>query len=96
MKVRSAVLREMGAARPYADSRPLEIAEGKLIPTLMKKNLSPRELVSELFLRCFGRTPSEQELVKLETHMGVAEEQPKVYTDIFWALLNAKEFMFNH
>ena len=32
MKVRSAVLREMGAAAPYAKSRPLEIAELELAP----------------------------------------------------------------
>ena len=32
MRVRSAVLREMGAAPPYAESRPLEIAELELDP----------------------------------------------------------------
>jgi Zn-dependent alcohol dehydrogenase len=32
VKVRSAVLREMGAERPYAESRPLEIAELELDP----------------------------------------------------------------
>ena len=32
MRVRSAVLREMGAERPYAESRPLEIAELELDP----------------------------------------------------------------
>ncbi len=32
MKVRSAVLREMGAAQPYAESRPLEIVELELDP----------------------------------------------------------------
>jgi Zn-dependent alcohol dehydrogenase len=32
MRVRTAVLREMGASRPYADSRPLEIAEVELDP----------------------------------------------------------------
>ncbi len=32
MRVRSAVLREMGAAEPYAESRPLEIAELELDP----------------------------------------------------------------
>jgi Protein of unknown function (DUF1553)/Protein of unknown function (DUF1549) len=73
-----------------------KITSGNVVPNLMKLNLSPREIVSELFLRCFGRAPTEQELVKLETHMGVTEEQPKVYADVFWALLNAKEFMFNH
>ena len=62
----------------------------------MSSNRTPREIASELYLRCFGRFPAEDELVKLEKYWGVTEEQPKAYTDIFWALLNAKEFMFNH
>jgi hypothetical protein len=40
--------------------------------------------------------PAETELVKLEKYWGVTETQPQAYTDIFWALLNAKEFLFNH
>ncbi len=32
MRIRSAVLREMGAPQPYADSKPLEIAELELDP----------------------------------------------------------------
>jgi hypothetical protein len=73
-----------------------KIAAGGVIKKLMDQKLSSREIASELFLRCFGRQPTDQELVKLEQHWGVTEEQPKVYTDIFWALMNAKEFMFNH
>ncbi len=73
-----------------------KITNGGVVQKLMKSNLTPREIASDLFLRCFGRAPSEPELRKLEEHWGVTEEQPKVYTDIFWALLNAKEFMFNH
>jgi hypothetical protein len=73
-----------------------KIAAGGVITKLMKANMTPREVAAELFLRCFGRSPTEQELIKLEEHWGVTEEQPKVYTDIFWALMNAKEFMFNH
>ncbi len=73
-----------------------KIAAGGVVQKLMKSNMTPREIASELYLRCFGRKPTDQELVKLEEHWGVTEEQPKVYTDIFWALMNAKEFMFNH
>jgi hypothetical protein len=62
----------------------------------MDTNRTPREIATELFLRCFGRMPSETELVKLEKYWGVTETQSQTYTDIFWALLNAKEFMFNH
>lgn len=73
-----------------------KIDEGGVVKKLMTLNLAPREIAEELFLRCFGRKPTEQELLKIEPHWGVTEEQPKVYTDIFWSLLNAKEFMFNH
>ena len=73
-----------------------KIVAGGVVQKLMKANMTPREVAAELYLRCFGRSPSEKELVKLEEHWGVTEEQPKVYTDIFWALMNAKEFMFNH
>ncbi len=73
-----------------------KITQGGVIGKLMKSNRTPREIASELFLRCFSRFPTETELTKLETYWGVTEEQPKAYHDIFWALLNAKEFMFNH
>jgi Protein of unknown function (DUF1553)/Protein of unknown function (DUF1549) len=73
-----------------------KIAQGGLVQKLMKANMTPREIASELYLRTFSRNPTEQELRKLEEFWGVTEEQPKVYTDIFWALMNAKEFMFNH
>ncbi|MEQ1851577.1 MAG: DUF1549 and DUF1553 domain-containing protein [Chthoniobacteraceae bacterium] len=73
-----------------------KIAQGGLVQKLMKANMTPREIATELYLRTFSRNPTEQELRKLEEFWGVTEEQPKVYTDIFWALMNAKEFMFNH
>ncbi len=73
-----------------------KITQGGVIPKLMKLNLTPREIASELYLRTFSRNPSDDELDQLQDFWGVTEEQPKVYHDIFWALLNAKEFMFNH
>jgi hypothetical protein len=73
-----------------------KITQGGVIKKLMDSNRTPREIATELYLRCFGRMPAETELVKLEKYWGVTETQPQAYTDIFWALLNAKEFMFNH
>jgi hypothetical protein len=73
-----------------------KIAQGGVVQKLMKANMTPREIATDLYLRTFSRNPTEQELRKLEEFWGVTEEQPKVYTDIFWALMNAKEFMFNH
>ena len=73
-----------------------KIQQGGVVKKLMDANKTPREIVQDLYLRTFNRQPTEDELVKLEPHWGVTEEQPKVYADVFWALLNAKEFMFNH
>ena len=73
-----------------------KITQGGVIRKLMTSNLTPREIASELYLRCFGRFPTDNELIKLEQYWGVTEEQPKAYHDILWALLNAKEFIFNH
>jgi hypothetical protein len=73
-----------------------KIAQGGVIKKLLSANKTPAEIVTELYVRSFGREPTQEELIKLEPYWGVTEEQPAVLHDIFWALLNAKEFMFNH
>jgi Protein of unknown function (DUF1553)/Protein of unknown function (DUF1549) len=73
-----------------------KITQGGVITKLIKENKTPPEIVDELYLRCFGRKPTSEELLKIEPYWGVTEEQPAVFHDVFWALLNAKEFMFNH
>jgi len=73
-----------------------KIIQGGVIKKLQAANMTPREIAQELYVRCFGRQPSEDELRKLEPIWGVTEDQPLVFQDIFWALMNAKEFMFNH
>ena len=73
-----------------------KIAQGGVVKRLLDAKKTPREIASDLYMRCFGRMPTDDELNKLEKHWGVSEEQPKVFNDVFWALLNAKEFLFNH
>lgn len=73
-----------------------KIASGGVVKRLQKENLPPREIARELYLRCFGRPPTSEELTKLEPLWAAPEQQSAVFTDLFWALLNAKEFMFNH
>lgn len=73
-----------------------KINQGGVIKKLIGMNKTPVEIVQELYLRCFGRQPTAEEMLKLEPHWGVTEQQPAVFHDVFWAMLNAKEFMFNH
>lgn len=73
-----------------------KIKQGGLIPTMLKEKKPPTDIITEMYVRCFCRKPTETELNKL---MAVAteEEDPKnALEDIFWSLLNSREFLFNH
>ena len=55
------------------------------------------EVIEQLYLRCLSRKPTAEELTKLK---GMLPEDPtekrKLIEDVFWALLNSDEFLFNH
>ena len=79
------------------DTVETKITGGGVVQRLVKANTPPREIATDLYLRCFNRQPTDGELTRLEQHWSSTDaDKPKVFTDIFWALLNAKEFMFNH
>ena len=54
--------------------------------------------VEELYLRAFSRPPSAEERKIALEHLKkfVTKERQKGYEDIVWALINTKEFLFNH
>jgi hypothetical protein len=79
------------------DTVETKINGGGVVQRLVKENTPPREIATDLYLRCFSRAPTDSELSRLEQHWNSTDaDKPKIFTDIFWALLNAKEFMFNH
>ncbi|HEX4797468.1 MAG TPA: DUF1549 and DUF1553 domain-containing protein [Humisphaera sp.] len=68
-----------------------------VIAELMKSNKSPLEVVDALYLRTLSRRPTDAEREKLKTVLDQVGNDPRpVLSDIFWALLNSQEFMFNH
>ena len=73
-----------------------KINEGAIVKKMLKAGRTPAEVVEDLYLRCFGRKPTEAELAKLNPFLADAKQPEQVLTDLFWALLNAKEFAFNH
>lgn len=72
----------------HADGRVRRLAAG---------TLPPAELVTELYLTTLGRLPAVGEL-KLALAAFAAPEATRqtAAEDIFWALLNSPEFVFNH
>lgn len=74
-----------------------KIRQGGLIPLLVRDEKRPtNEVITELYLRCFGRTPTETEVQGLGKVIDEAEDAQQAAEDIFWSLLNSREFLFNH
>jgi len=73
-----------------------KIEDGSVVKNLIKKDQTPEQIVENLYLRCFSRKPTDDELTKLKQFIAPDSNQEQVLNDIFWSLLNAKEFVFNH
>ena len=73
-----------------------KITEGTLVRRLLKAGKSREEVLDELYLRALGRKPTDAERPKLMSFFGDPKTDEQVLNDLFWALLNAKEFVFNH
>jgi len=73
-----------------------KINDGAVVKKLVKSGKQPVEVVEDLYLRCFSRPPTAEESGKLLAFLKDGKSQEQVLTDVFWALLNSKEFIFNH
>jgi hypothetical protein len=56
------------------------------------------EKITELYYRTFSRDPRPEELKVAVGHIEKAAPKDKqaAYEDVVWALINTKEFLFNH
>jgi len=73
-----------------------KIEQGEVVKKLLREGKKPEEIIESLYLRCLGRKPTDDELSKLEGFLGGDANPEQVLNDVFWSLLNAKEFVFNH
>jgi hypothetical protein len=73
-----------------------KIKEGGVVKGLLKAGQKRDEILTELYWRALGRPPADDERAKLASFFGDPKTDEQVLNDLFWALLNAKEFVFNH
>ncbi len=72
------------------------IAQGDLVGKRLAEKKTPEQIVEELFIRCLSRRPLAEEKTKLLAAVGAEPDKKKALEDVFWSLLNSREFMFNH
>jgi hypothetical protein len=73
-----------------------KIEEGGVVKTLLQRGKTPDQIITDLYLRCLSREPTPEEVAKLKTFFKDGAPPAPVLNDVFWSLLNAKEFVFNH
>lgn len=67
-----------------------------VVKALLDSQVEPEMIIESLFVRALSRKPTAEERVALMAFVSGNEKNPDVYEDIFWALMNSTEFLFNH
>lgn len=73
-----------------------KIQQGGLITTLMNEKVPPAQILDKLYIRCLSRKPLPDEVAALSPLLAEGNDIKRSLDDIFWALLNSREFLFNH
>ena len=72
----------------------IKAEDGRLASLLKQTN--DTVVIEELFLNTVARRPSPSEIGTIRKTLEEGDPREDVYRDLFWALLNSKEFAFNH
>lgn len=75
--------------------RAIRSSEGRL-DRLLAEEAANDAIIDELYLAAFARAPSDEERAQLAAIIEGAEDRRSVLEDVFWSVLNSKEFVFNH
>ena len=75
--------------------RKISAMEGRLLK-LLNEQKNDDKLIEELFLLTLSRPPAPELRAEIQKQAVGAKDRHEFYRDLFWALLNATEFSFNH
>jgi hypothetical protein len=78
------------------DATTQRIRQGGLIPKRLAEKKTQDQLIEEMYLRTLVRRPSPIEMDRLRAALNEEPDKAKGLEDVFWALMNTREFMFNH
>ena len=78
------------------DTTTQKIAAGGLVAKRLAEKKPPEQIIEELYIRCLSRKPTAAETKKLMDLIAPNANKQQALEDVFWSLLNTREFMFNH
>jgi Protein of unknown function (DUF1549)/Protein of unknown function (DUF1553) len=72
------------------------ITRGGWVRKQLADKKAPAEIVESIYIRCLCRKPTAEETTHLIEIVTQAETPQAGLEDVFWAVLNSREFLFNH
>jgi hypothetical protein len=66
------------------------------IAKLIKAEKSDEEIIETLYLAALSRKPAAEEMTAAKQHIGAQSDRRQALEDVGWAILNSKEFLFQH
>jgi hypothetical protein len=66
------------------------------VAKLLNANMSDSDIIEELYLATFSRLPTATELRNALRLIAAQPSRKTAVEDLMWALINSKEFLFNH
>jgi hypothetical protein len=73
-----------------------KIRDGRVVAGMLEAGRSPDEVIDHLYVACLARRPTDEERGGIQAIVAEANDKPAALEDVFWAILNSKEFVFNH
>ena len=73
-----------------------KIGQGNLVGRWLQEKRTPAWMVEQMFQRALSRSPTPDERQKLVAAIEAEKNKRQAIEDVFWAVLNSREFMFNH
>jgi hypothetical protein len=73
-----------------------KVRGGGFIQRALAAGKTPDQVIESIYIRSLSRKPTADELAKVKAAVAVDANPQAALEDVFWAVLNSREFMFNH